>query len=150
MAEPPGGRTQRDEDSHERNIAVLFANETFTIGMLQAVSGASLFAALAQWHALTDLTGRFPPLIFLTLMCLALITAVIAAYFKHQYKMWDVKATASGFAGRMEEATERLGDAKCYLRAMRYAMFAAALAIVLALGWLLVVAWVRALCPTLP
>ncbi len=150
MKGPPGGWTQRDEDSHERNIAVLFANETFTIGMLQVVSLASLGGLLATWDPATTRYGRFPPLIFLTFMGLALISAVIAAYCKHQYKKWDVKANASRLKGQMEKGTERGGRANCYLSAMRYAMFAAALTIVLALGSLLVVAWVRALCPTSP
>jgi len=71
---------ERAEDAHERERVVLFGNETFFLGMLQAVSGASLFAALSQWQALADHGGRLVPLYFLTLMGAALASAVLAAY----------------------------------------------------------------------
>ena len=52
VAEQPAGaglrKKERAADAHERERAVLFGNETFFLGMLQAVSGASLFAALSQ------------------------------------------------------------------------------------------------------
>ena len=143
-------RRERVEDIHRSNIAVAFTNETFTIGMLQAVSGASLFAALAQWEPLTKLAGRIASLIFLTAMGLALMAAVLAAYFKHDYKKWDVKANVSAMNGQGEEAGKRMASAQFYLSAMRAAMVIAAVAIVLALGSLLMVAWVRVLCPTPP
>ena len=155
MAEPPDDaelrrRRERVEDIHHRNIAVAFANETFTIGMLQVVSLASLGGLLATWDPAATRYGRLPAVIFLTLMGVALITAVLAAYFKHQYKMWDVKTTASQSSGRMDEATKRSGLANCYLSAMRHTMRLSAFAIVLAVVWLLVVAWIRVLCPTSP
>jgi hypothetical protein len=43
------GQTDRD---------ILFSNETFVIGMLQAVSGGALVAALAQSEALIKLSGN--------------------------------------------------------------------------------------------
>ena len=141
-------KRERVEDIHRSNIAVAFANETFTIGMLHAVSGASLFAALAQWEPLTRLTGRVASLILLTAMGIGLIAAGLAAYSKHQYKMWDVKANASAMNGQTEEANKRMASAQNYLTAMRRSILLAALAI--ALGFLLVVAWVRAFCTISP
>ena len=38
----------RNSDTHQKERDVLFFNEAFVIGVLQAVSGGSLFAALAQ------------------------------------------------------------------------------------------------------
>src|SRR6266550_6292262 len=74
---------------------VLFANEAFVVGMLQAVSGGSIVAALAQAESLVKWAGRTSFLLFLTAAALALGLAILAAYWRHQYKMWDVKAIAS-------------------------------------------------------
>ncbi len=129
---------------HQKARDVLFSNETFFIGMLQAVSGASVFAALAQSEAMSKLGGRFLPLTFLTSMVVALISAVLAAYWKHQYKLWDVKM---GAAANSAERAQRHAKAGCYLTAMRYSMLISVLAIVLAFATVLLAAWVYALCP---
>jgi hypothetical protein len=89
--------------------------------------------------------GPTAPLIFLTAMGLALMSAVLTAYFKHQYKMWDVKANASRFDGRTDKAIARSGRARAYLTAMRWTMCVAVVTIVFAVGLLLAVAWVRVL-----
>lgn len=94
----------------EMNVAqtdrdILFSNEAFVIGMLQAVSGGSLVAAVAQSEALLKLSGNIAFLLFLTVMAVALLGAVLAAYWKHQYKLWDVKAQASA-AENPEEGAE--------------------------------------------
>lgn len=81
-----------DSSMPELDREVLFRNEAFTIGVAQVVSGAAAAGALRQFEALTGLAGRIPVLAFLTLMMLALVSAVLAAYFRHQYKMWDIKA----------------------------------------------------------
>jgi hypothetical protein len=62
---------------------ILFANESFVIGVFQAVAGASLVAALSQAEALIKYTGRFWFAGFLTAMAIALLSAVLAAYWKH-------------------------------------------------------------------
>lgn len=90
---------------------VLFGNEAFTIGVAQVVSGAAAVGALSQFEALAGLAGRISVLIFLTLsspyMVLALVSAVLAAYIRHQYKMWDIKAGAAGGLGDQELAQTR-------------------------------------------
>ena len=43
---------------------ILFSNEAFVTGMLQAVSGGSLIAALAQSEPLIKLSGKITFLIF--------------------------------------------------------------------------------------
>jgi hypothetical protein len=73
------------------NREVLFANEAFAIGMLQGVSGGAVVAALAQAESLVKWAGRTSFLLFITAATLALGLAVLAAYWRHQYKMWDVK-----------------------------------------------------------
>lgn len=136
-------------EAHQKERDVLFANEAFVIGVLQAVSGGSLFAALAQSEALLKLAGRLPFLAFLTLMGIALMSAVLAAYWKHQYKMWDVKARVSVASGNSSEGQTRSRSSGAYLVAMRRAMFVAVLAFVLGLGNLLVFALARTLCPAI-
>ena len=86
---------------------ILFANETFAIGVLQAVSGGSLVAALSQSEALVKHAGRLAFVGFLTAMGIALLAAVLAAYWKHQYKMWDVKAGVSASQSERDEAIAR-------------------------------------------
>ena len=130
---------------HQKERDVLFSNEAFIIGVLQAVSGGSLFAALAQSETLLKLAGKLPFLTFLTLMGIGLASAVLAAYWKHQYKMWDVKARVSAADGNSSEAQSRSGSSGAYLVAMRRAMFIAVIAFVIGLGNLLLFAWVRAL-----
>lgn len=134
-------------EAHQKERDVLFANEAFVIGVLQAVSGGSLFAALAQTEALLKLAGKLPFLAFLTLAGVALMSAVLAAYWKHQYKMWDVKARVSIAGGNSTEAQTRSGSSGAYLVAMRRAMLVAVLAFVFGLGNLLLFALARALCP---
>lgn len=134
-------------EAHQKERDVLFSNEAFVIGVLQAVSGGSLFAALAQSETLLKLAGKMPFLIFLTLMGIGLVSAVLAAYWKHQYKMWDVKARVSAANGKSSDAQTRSRSSSAYLIAMRRAMFVAVLAFVFGLGDLLISAWYRALCP---
>ena len=129
-------------DAHQKERDVLFSNEAFVIGVLQAVSGGSLFAALAQSEVLLKLSGRLPFLTFLTLMGIGLISSVLAAYWKHQYKMWDVKARVSDTPS---QAQTRSNSAGKYLIAMRRAMFIAVFAVVFSLGQFLLFAWIRAL-----
>jgi len=123
---------------------ILFANESFVIGMLQAVSGGSLVAALSQADALIRHGGRFVLVFLLTAMALALAVAVLAAYWKHHYKMWDVKAQVSASQGNVAEATARSNASDKYLTAMRRGMFWSVLLVAAGLGGLIVAVWVRA------
>ena len=82
---------------------VLFANEAFVVGMLQAVSGGAVVAALAQSDSLVKWAGRTSFLLLVTAALLALGLAVLAAYWRHQYKMWDVKAQASSLTALSRE-----------------------------------------------
>ena len=124
---------------------ILFANESFVIGMLQAVSGGSLVATIAQADALLDFASRVPFVLLLTAMALALTSAVLAAYWKHQYKMWDVKAQASAAQGKGAEANQRSESASAYLTAMRRAMLISVVLIVAGLIQLVAGFWVQAL-----
>lgn len=103
----------------ELDRSTLFANEAFAIGMLQAVSGGAVITAITNSNILTDLIGRIPFLLFFTAAMVTLALAVLAAYFRHQYKLWDVKAGASRERKNDAEACERSQKASCYLTAMR-------------------------------
>ena len=125
---------------------ILFSNEAFVIGMLQAVSGAALVAALSQSQALVGLSGNTAFLLFLTAMAVALVVAVLAAYWKHQYKLWDVKAQVSASRNAADEAQCRSKKANRYLSAMRVAFALSLAAIVLGVGELVAASWYKALC----
>ncbi len=104
---------------------VLFGNEAFTIGVLQAVSGAAAVAAISQFDKLIGLAGRNSVLAFITLVVATLVLAVLAAYFRHQYKMWDVKAQAAYGQGNPDVGKQRSDWANRDLGRMRRAMTAA-------------------------
>ena len=124
---------------------ILFANEASLIGVLQAVSGGSLVAGLSQADTLVKFAGRNPFLGFLTAMCIALLAlaAVLAAYWKHEYKMWDVKGQASASTGKIEEANSRLALANTNLAQMRRSMRAALFAILAGFAVLIAAIWVH-------
>jgi len=129
----------------ENDRDVLFTNESFLIGILQAVSGGSLVAGLSQLESLVKLAGKFPFLFFLTAMCAALVTAVLAAYWKHWYKVWDIKGRVSHAKGINKEAADRSQKANTDLEQMRSAMRVSVALI--AIGFVVLVSgfWYRAL-----
>lgn len=129
----------------EADRTTLFGNEAFAIGMLQAVSGGSIVAAIAQLQALRWLVGTYAHLSFVSFMLVALSLAVLSGYWRHQYKMWDVKAQASGANQKNEEVEVRSKCAGWYLAAMRRAMGASVCFVILGFGVLLVALWVGAL-----
>jgi hypothetical protein len=134
---------------------VLFSNESFVVGMLQAVSGGSIVAALSQYQALMQNAGRNGLLWFLTLMTASLIFAILAAYWKHQYKMWDVKAAASLLISRQHRAKDEVSEAELHeaeakergkksnrqLSAMRSCMGLSVLCVVVGLALLVFCLW---------
>lgn len=134
---------------------VLFANEAFVISMLQAVSGGSIVAAISQIDSLVNNGGRTAFLLFLTAMATSLAFAVLAAYWKHQYKLWDVKAGASMARSvklRHEhklqdaesseiEARERSKKSVRFLSAMRSCMAVSVIAVLLGIGQLVIAFW---------
>ena len=134
----------------------LFANETFVIGMLQAVSGGSIVAALAQADVLTKYAGRLPFFLFVTSVAFSLILAVLAAYWKHQYKMWDVKAGVSAEKATnyglkhdggereqeyLRESAERNRKANMYLTLMRRVVFLSVLFMLAGVSELVAAFW---------
>ena len=122
----------------------LFTNEAFVVGMLQAVSGGAVVAAIAQSESLVKLAGRTSFLLFVTSASLALGLAIVAAYWRHQYKMWDVKALASASQGKSDEATARGRRSGYYLWGMRYSVVAALLSLLFALAQFVVTLWLSA------
>ena len=106
----------------------LFINEAFAIGMSQAVAGGSIVASLAQLDVITANAGRRTFLVFISLMAAALIASVLAAYWRHQYKLWDVKRNVPRANG--------------YLSAMRYAMVASVVLAISAIVFLIGGFWV--------
>ncbi|OGI62428.1 MAG: hypothetical protein A2W18_13330 [Candidatus Muproteobacteria bacterium RBG_16_60_9] len=125
-------------EAHERERAVLFGNEALLIGVIQVVSGGTLIGALSNSDKVRAVLGNKSYLVLLTLMGFALILSVLAAYWKHQYKMWHVKGNVSTI---QEEQDRRQRLAIAYLTLMRSAMFMAVVLIVLSLLGIVVSAW---------
>jgi len=124
---------------------ILFVNESFLVGVLQAVSGGSLVGGLSQADTLIRFSGKLPYLFFLTAMVLALLAAVLAAYWKHDYKMWDVKGQAAASKGEIERARSHKGLAGSDLWQMRWSMRAALFGILLGFTILIAAFWYHAL-----
>lgn len=129
----------RAEDRHQNEREVLFANETLVVKILQAVSGAAMIGGLSQADALIDLAGIFSFLIFLSAMGLALVAAVLTAYWKHQYKMWDVKGRATEDEQQQARYFKRSSR---YLSAMRAGMWMSLALITLGFLQLIVFLWI--------
>jgi hypothetical protein len=123
---------------------VLFANEAFALGMLQAVAGGGVIAALAQADAFGAWVGRTAFLLFVTTFATSLALAVLSAYWRYQHKMWDVMATALKSVGDTHEAAELLARIVFYQRGMRYTLVASVLGVVIGLGQFVVALWIKA------
>src|SRR4051812_1795242 len=131
-------RAIRELELHQKEREVLFDNEALVIKVLQAVSGASMVAGIAQTERLISLAGRVPFLVFLTAMAVSLIASVLAAHWKHQYKMHDVKAALS--PGKRQEIQAALSYR--YLTGMRAAIWTALLVFGGGFGQLVLFFWV--------
>jgi len=105
----------------------IFGNEAFAIGMLQAVAGGSVVAAISQLDKILQYANMLAFLLFITLMSFGLVAAISAAYWRHQYKMWDVK--------------QKPGKAGWYLSAMRRSMLLALILVVAGVLWLVGSFW---------
>lgn len=127
---------------------ILFSNEVFVIGMLQAVSGGALVAALSQSEVLIKHSGNIAFILFLTSMAVALLVAILAAYWKHQYKLWDVKALTSAEQDKVEEAQTRSAKANYYLKIMRGAFVVSLVGVMFGVVELVVAFWFRVVCAT--
>jgi hypothetical protein len=125
---------------------VLFGNEAFALGMLQAVSGGGVVAALSQAQAIVAWAGRMAFLIFVSAFALALALSVLSAYWRHQYKMWDVKTQASLNDGHLDEAQRRSRKSNFHLWGMRYTLGTAVAFVLFGLCQFVVALWVSAHC----
>jgi len=120
---------------------VLFANEAFAISVLQAVSGGSVIAALAQADAIMDLGGQLAFLVYVSSAAFALVSALLAAYWRHQYKLWDVRGSVSAAKGKDDKAVRRGLAANRYFKLVRFALLLSLLAIVAGLAVLIGFFW---------
>ncbi len=125
-------------ESNDKGVPVhpdreqLFGNEAFAIGMLQVVAGGAVVASISQITSIIQHAGKLAFLLFLTLMAFALFAAILAAYWRHQYKMWDVKRI--------------LNKANFSLIAMRRAMLSSVILVVAGVLWLVGAMWYVHLC----
>jgi hypothetical protein len=120
------------EELHQKNRESLIANEGFAISMQQVVSGGMLLGALSQWAQIAPTIGRRSLVGFVFMAGVGLIAALLAAQFRHDYRMWDVKAAASLAGGNLKESGTRAERAGRFLWLMRYAMWAATLSLIVA------------------
>jgi hypothetical protein len=131
------------EQIHRQDRDVLFENEKFLIGVLQVVSGGSIVAALSQSDQLTRIASAASFRWFLTLACISLLVAIAAAFFKHQYKMWDVKTLAVNPLENFTELTRRLRLTGRYLNLMRFCLGLSFAAISINLIQIVVAVWLH-------
>ena len=103
---------------HQEERKTLFDNEAFAILMLQTVSLAASIALTSQLDNVAVLVGQTVAAIILSALLLALALAVVAAFFRHQYKMWGVKTPLA----QGTERTNRIERTKFYLTGMRLLM----------------------------
>ena len=132
-------------DQAQKDRETVFSNESFAIGVFQAVSGAALFAGISQSTTLITLAGAIAFLTFITLMGFGLASAVLAAYCKHEYKLWEV--LYRGGNRSEEERDARVRRANRYLKTMRGCMLTALLTFALGLAVLLGSSWIHVLAP---
>lgn len=92
---------------------VSFWSETIIIGMFQIIAGGATVAALAQADTLVDIAGYDGFRILVSAMIGALLAAVCAAYFRHQYRYWQSASAAN-------TSVDEPGDIKRAARATRY------------------------------
>jgi len=132
-------------DAALQDRATHFANENFVIGVLQVVSAGSLVSALSQFPNLVKLVSIYPYLGFISIMTGGLISAVLSAYYKHEYKMWDIKLRGSVASQDPEEEIERrMKLVQDNLAAMRRALAFSMVLIVTALAGFVIAAWLVA------
>jgi hypothetical protein len=136
---------KRRQDAHERERQVLFGNEGFAIGALQTVSAATSFGIISQLNSLRDAVGQLPVRMAFSGTVIALTLSVLSAFFRHEYKKWDVKARVAD-----NEKGTRAWLSSCYLLAMRAFMWIATLLIVAALITLVVGMWTYSPQPPAP
>jgi hypothetical protein len=104
---------------HEEERRTLFGNEAIAIGMLQTVALAASIGLASQLGKIAALFGPMAASLMLSAFLLALALAVVATFFRHQYKMFGVKAPL----GKDDaEKTSRNWWANFYPTAMRWLM----------------------------
>ena len=128
-------------EQHQKEREALWANENFAIGMLQAVSGGAVFGMVSELSTLNHAAGQFAVRLVLTELVSALVLAIAAAYFRHEYIKWDVKAHAAASQDEYDKAAKHLKCSNDGLDAMRASMKWSAVALVGALAFLVVGLW---------
>jgi hypothetical protein len=108
---------------------------------MQVVSAGALIGSINQFDVLWPFLGDLAFLSFLTLQLVALGLAVFAAYAKHQYKVWDVKASAAQSRNDNYLASNHEEKANDWLPRMRRSITASMAAILAGLAVFLVAAW---------
>ena len=117
------------EDLHKQNREVLFENEKFLLGLLQAVSAAIIAGAISQFDKLSQISGITATKILLSLSAMSLALAIVSAFSKHEYKKWDLKAACK----TGNEQNKRYKKAGRYLRLMRWGMLLSTISLCLGL-----------------
>jgi len=119
-------------DQHEGERSKLSENEAFAIGMLQAVCAATAFGIVSQIRTLNKIAGAGPVLVVLSALIVGLVAAVVSAFFRHQYKMWDVKASATLNDNTTKAKRAKWSDRN--LGRMRHCMLVSVVLLVLSLA----------------
>jgi hypothetical protein len=130
-------RERAEKDRHDAERRKLNENEAFAIGILQAVCAGAAFGIVGSLKTFNRIAGHVPVLIALTALVLGLVAAVAAAWFRHQYQLWAVKAAAK----KGHEAEKHLENAVRDLGRMRNSMTGSAILLVVSLIFMIGALW---------
>jgi hypothetical protein len=84
-----------DEERYKLHIETHYKNEYFLISLYQAVSLSAPVGLASQSKQIICLIGIWGLVIMITAFSLAAISTIVAAYFKYQQKMFEIKANAA-------------------------------------------------------
>jgi hypothetical protein len=92
-----------EERKYARKSEAVTASEKFAVQVVQVVAGGALVAVIAQFDALQKIAPLLALYAFMTVAAASLALAVVAAYLRHTYSVWDL----AGDLPRSAEAKRR-------------------------------------------
>lgn len=101
---------------HHQNREILFENEKFIISTSQAVSLAAIVGIISQIENLELLLSPLIIKIILSVFTATVTSSVLAAYYKHEYKKYDLKLSNSNTQEECQMRFDKMGH---YLQSMR-------------------------------
>ena len=86
----------------------MFENEKFAISTFQAISLATIVGIISQIGNLKTFLELWEIKILLHIFTISVTFSVLAAYYKHEYKKWDVKLPNSDSQKELEDRSKKM------------------------------------------